>query len=267
MPAPDQTAPHASASREAGWRGSGVLTGAWLLVLALVGSAGWMAAADTPAERRPLDAEIYRGELPDPQVTVAAGPPTEADPRIRQLVVRDLLRPLPASRGGTGNPDAPPKANTPPKADTGPAPPSAGAAGDPVDAVSGSPAASPDAKVLPSVQLAARSDSGGVGASDAGPLPPAVPQARGGQTGRRGGDEGAGRYSVQIGAFRVRANALARAARLSEAGYDARILHAFATRSRLYMVRVGAFDARPAAIAHARELSRDVGMETWPVRN
>jgi hypothetical protein len=33
------------------------------------------------------------------------------------------------------------------------------------------------------------------------------------------------------------------------------------------MVRLGGFDARPAAMAYARRLARDVGVETWPVRN
>ena len=75
------------------------------------------------------------------------------------------------------------------------------------------------------------------------------------------------RYSVQIGAFRDRANALTRAAKVSVAGYDVRIVHELATRSRLYKVRFGAFDARPAAMTYARQLSDELGIETWPVRN
>ncbi|MBK1667139.1 hypothetical protein CKO28_03650 [Rhodovibrio sodomensis] len=77
----------------------------------------------------------------------------------------------------------------------------------------------------------------------------------------------AGRYSVQVGAFRHPANALKRAARLSDAGYAARIVHAQATQSRLFMVRLGAFADRPAASTFARRLAQQLDIETWPVAN
>ena len=64
----------------------------------------------------------------------------------------------------------------------------------------------------------------------------------------------AGRYSVQVGAFRKRANALEQAARMTDAGYTPRIVHQQATQSRLFMVRLGAFPDR-AGRQQARHLA------------
>lgn len=104
-------------------------------------------------------------------------------------------------------------------------------------------------------------------------LPPPVPPARAAAPGRNASDpppttaQPDGGYSVQVGAYRQRANALAQAARLLAAGYAPRIVHARATQSRLFMVRLGAFDARPTARAYARQLARTLDVDTFPVAN
>ena len=104
-------------------------------------------------------------------------------------------------------------------------------------------------------------------------LPPPVPPVRAAAPGRDvsepppAASRPDGGYSVQVGAFRQRANARARAARLSAAGYAPRIVHARATKTRLFMVRLGAFDARPAAQAYARQVTRALDVDTWPVAN
>ena len=92
--------------------------------------------------------------------------------------------------------------------------------------------------------------------------PPAVPA----DTGPRAAPTH-GRYSVQVGAFRDRDNAVELAAQMSDQGYPVRIVHEQATQSRLYMVRLGAFPDRPAALAYATQIARAEGVDTWPVRN
>lgn len=88
---------------------------------------------------------------------------------------------------------------------------------------------------------------------------PAAPAAEGAQP--------AARYSVQVGAFREKANALEQAARMTEAGYTPRIVHQQATQSRLFMVRLGAFPDRAKAGTFARQISDALGVDTWPVAN
>lgn len=103
------------------------------------------------------------------------------------------------------------------------------------------------------------------------PLPPPIPPARAAAPDRATpGPQSTsarqiGGYSVQVGAFRDRANALAQAARVSASGYAPRIVHTRATQSRLFMVRLGAFADRSAADAVARQIAQDLNVETWPV--
>jgi cell division protein FtsN len=251
------------------WHGYGPLTVGWLLVLATAALAGWFVHTSAPGPRPVHTATLYTGALPNPQEAAApTAAAEEIDPRLRQFAARDPLTTAPRD-SGAGAPSAavdpsPARVQQPPQPDemsetSIPAiPVAAEQAGAPGPQVARGPAAN---------QLAALSDALQADAAGAGPLPPPVPRSIVATTSAWPASDTAARYSVQVGAFRMRENAVARAARLSEAGYDVRIVHAFATHSRLYMVRLGAFEARPAAMAYARRLSQDVGVETWPVRN
>ena len=260
------------------WRGYGLLAAAWLVVIAAGGVAGWVVHTGIDPDRPVRTAALHAGLLPEPPAPTATEQAGTIDPRFRQIATRQ-----PGSAGLTNRPAtvADPTATAPgdtPETPAIPRIPAAGSqsdgdrdadgegAGDAVADRSDDPSAEPS-PAASGVQVAARAN-GPAGAADAaGPMPPPVPRSV--VSAPFGGPQAGSvsRYSVQVGAFRQRENAVERAARLSEAGYDVRIVHAFATHSRLYMVRLGQFDARPAAMAYARQLARDVAVETWPVRN
>jgi cell division septation protein DedD len=212
-------------------RGYGLLAAAWLTVLGAGGLVGGIAYQNGPDARPVASAALHTGALPD-------------RPRLSVKTAADATGP--AAAQAAGHPAW--EAVTAPSADRPMRETDAG------QSRTGSPTA---------VQLASRAP----GLEASSPPPPAVPRALAPPSARTEAAEVQGRYSVQVGAFRQRANALARAQRLRAAGYEVRVVHLFATRSRLYMVRLGQFDARPAAIAYARQLARDVEVETWPVRN
>jgi cell division protein FtsN len=272
MPAHNSTDPRAGRGNASPLQGYGLLAAAWLLLLGGAALAGWYVHTSGPGERPVRTAVLHAGELPEPPAPAAtAGRSGEIDPRVRQLAAR-LLATAPVDSAPT-EADAIPSATEPPAAPTAPVPDEIdGAETDSTETSSAETSSAetgpdPETASVPSVQLAARTDAPDSQAEAAGPMPPPVPRSVVSPmlSGAEQGD--AARYSVQVGAFRLRENAVERAARLSEAGYDVRIVHAFATRSRLYMIRLGQFDARPAAMAYARQLARDVGVETWPVRN
>jgi cell division protein FtsN len=257
MPARQGSETDAGPARSAAGRGYGLLATGWLLLLACGSLAGWAVSAVGPVDRPLASAPLHTGSLPEAPAAPPRALGAAIDPRLHQL----------AARGSPGS-----------------GPPQAGArAADRTDAVDRDATQTPDAPAaVPAqsaaapaggsdgparVHVAARGHASATPTTAAAPLPPPVPRPSVGTVRRVPAEDALGRYSVQVGAFRVRANALARAARLSEAGYDVRIVHAFATRSRLYMVRLGAFDARPAAMAYARRLARDADVATWPVRN
>ncbi len=262
MPAHDSIASQAHPLNRTSWHGYGLLAAAWLLFLAAVAVAGWFVQTSSPGERTVHTATLYSGVVPSPPEP-AAQPVTAGaiDPRVRQLAARDALAPVPLDDGA----DAVASSH---QFDAGPgAPPTAPAPAIPV-AIDGVDAPGAEIPAPPSAdRLAARSDAATAGKTGVGPLPPPVPRSIVATAAGWSESDTVARYSVQVGAFRMRENAVERAARLSEAGYEVRIVHAFATHSRLYMVRLGAFDARPAAMAYARQLASDVGVETWPVRN
>ena len=264
MPAHDSIASQARPLAGRPWQGYGLLAVAWLLFLAAVALAGWLVHASGPGERPVHTATLYSGALPSPPEPAAQPLTAQAiDPRIRQLAARDALAPVPLDdradavarppqSGARRAPSAPPAAPVP----------------EIPDAIGGFDDRGAERPAPPPAdRLAARRDATDADTTGAGPLPPPVPRSIVATAAGWPDSDSAARYSVQVGAFRMRENAVERAARLSEAGYDVRIVHAFATHSRLYMVRLGAFDARPAAMAYARRLARDVGVETWPVRN
>ncbi|WP_169816638.1 SPOR domain-containing protein [Rhodovibrio salinarum] len=220
-----------------------LLASAWLLVLACCGGiVGWLAYADAPPHPPVITATLHTGDLPAPSPPKADLVDEEVSPWTLHLAAQDIL---------TSSPDGPEATND-------------------ADAEPETPADTAEISTPPisDLQVAARTDDAqgtdAANSSSAPPLPPAVPQS---DAPRVIETTEAGRYSVQVGAFREIENAIARAQQLSQAGYDVRIVHAFATRSRLYMVRLGQFDARPAAMAYARQLAQDVKVETWPVRN
>ena len=268
-----------------GWQGYGLLAAAWLGVLGAGGVAAWVVHTGVDTDRPIRTAAIYSGPLPEAPAPTATDQPGPLDPRFRQIATR-----VPGPAGLTDLPVAPPAPAVSAAAATAPgdaaaAPGTAipripaGASqsdgetdedGDPAADLSDDRSPHPSAEPFPDpagVQVAALASGPQDETITAGPMPPPVPRSivsapfGGAQAGT------ASRYSVQVGAFRLRENAVERAARLSAAGYDVRIVHVFATHSRLYMVRIGQFDARPAAMAYARQLARDVAVETWPVRN
>jgi len=262
MPAHDSIASQAHPLDRKSWHGYGLLAAAWLLFLAPVALAGWFVHTSGPSERPVRTATLYSGALPnlaEPAVrTVAA---EAIDPRVHQLAARDVLGPVPTEdHAGAPSPQAGARLE-PGDPQSPPIPAIPGATDrflDPGPEVAAPP---------PADRLAVPSDAPEAGTPGAAPLPPPVPRTLVAAAAGWPDSGSASRYSVQVGAFRVRDNAVERAARLSEAGYEVRIVHAFATHSRLYMVRLGAFDARPAAMAFARQLALDAGVETWPVRN
>jgi cell division septation protein DedD len=203
--------------------------------------------------------------VPNPPEPAAQAVSAQAiDPRIHQLAARDALAPVPLDDGADAVPASPPagarlEPSVQPLAPVPEIPDAIDRFDNPGNEVPTTP---------PADRLATLDDTAEAGGpAGAGPLPPPVPRSIAATGSGWPAASSSARYSVQVGAFRMRENAVERAARLSEAGYEVRIVHAFATHSRLYMVRLGAFDARPAAIAYARRLARDVGVETWPVRN
>lgn len=263
------------------WRGYGLLAAAWLVVLAAGGVAGWVVHTGADADRPVRTGALHSAALPEPPAPTATALAGAIDPRFRQIATRQ-----PGPGGLTNRPAAAddPSATTPGDTARTPAIPRIPAAGNqsdggaradtdatahataqPSDEPFPTPSADPSAGSV-GVQVAGRA-AGPEGETAAGPMPPPVPRSV--VSGPFGGAQAGSisRYSVQVGAFRQRENAVKRAAGLREAGYDVRIVHAFATHSRLYMVRLGQFDARPAAMAYARQLARDVAVETWPVRN
>jgi len=293
MPANGRPNLHAEPARR-GRRGEILLAAAWVLLLGAGALAGWLAAAAEPPERAVHTATLHRGDLREPAPANAAA--EAIDPWVRQLAAppslgADARRAEPtaqaepqadlhaeaqaeaeaksrselqtertSSRDAAGDARPHPSANDRARPADGDDGKTAGA--DPAPDLAAGPGA------IPQVRLAARTDGPDAAPPAAGPPPPPpVPRSVVGPATRPAAEETGGRYSVQVGAFRQRENAVERAARLSQAGYEVRIVHAFATRSRLYMVRLGQFDARPAAMAYARRLAQDVGMETWPVRN
>ncbi|WP_200340710.1 SPOR domain-containing protein [Rhodovibrio sodomensis] len=271
MPAQDSTDPRSRGGSQPGSgrgpgsprQGYGLLAAAWLLLLAGAALVGWYVQTAGPGVRPVRTAVLHTGDLPHPPAPAAtAGRSGEIDPRVRQLAARLLAT-------GPAQPSAPADAARAPSASDPPAAPAAPVTQAANGGETGSVDTAPDEATadVPPVQLAARTDGPGSQAAAANPMPPPVPRSVVSPTLNGAGQGDAARYSVQVGAFRLRENAVERAARLSQAGYDVRIVHAFATRSRLYMIRLGQFDARPAAMAYARQLARDVGVETWPVRN
>jgi cell division protein FtsN len=243
----------ANASRRSGLA-YGILAAAWLLILAASGLAGWYVHTNAQTDPRVRTAVLHAGDLPaapEPATATAGDDPEAIDPRVLQLAARESLlsTPEPADRATTGT-----AAPQPPKQDT---PTTAREVAD------RSPTRASNTATR--AQIAARTHVPASGSAASGPMPPPIPRSVITSVNSRASD--AARYSVQVGAFRLRENAVERATRLSEAGYEMRIVHLFATHSRLYMVRLGDFDARPAAMAYAQRLSRDVGVETWPVRN
>ncbi|MDZ7714368.1 MAG: SPOR domain-containing protein [Rhodovibrio sp.] len=134
-----------------------------------------------------------------------------------------------------------------------------------------SPNLAPSSNLAPSTNWAPSADhapsADGSRAPDDGRTPQADPPSPRPAAPAAGALAPAGRYSVQVGAFRDPANASAQAARLSAAGYTPRIVHAQATQSRLYMVRLGAFDDRSAARAYAGQIAERLDIDTWPVAN
>jgi cell division protein FtsN len=242
---------------------------AWLLLLGTGALAGWLVHTSDSDARPVHTATLYSGVLPDPPTSPVAAA-EETDPRMTQLAARDALttiatdgRAADTAAAYTAADPAPERADQRQTAN----PPATAIPAIPV-AVERTDEPTPEANGGPIAnQLAALADAPPAEAADAGPLPPPIPRSLVATASPWPETGSAARYSVQVGAFRVRENAVARAARLSEAGYEVRIVHALATHSRLYMVRLGAFDARPAAMAYARRVGRDVGFETWPVRN
>jgi cell division septation protein DedD len=109
-------------------------------------------------------------------------------------------------------------------------PPAPGATTGPLPAPSESASAT-DARREPAVEPAA-------------PAPSAAPAA-----------EGAGRYTVQVAAFKVREPAAALSARLAAAGWEAYLSEAAGSEGARYRVRVGAFATREAAHAAAERLA------------
>jgi cell division protein FtsN len=285
MPAHDSIASQAHPRKRTPWQGYGPLAAAWLLLLAAGALAGWFVQTSDPAERPTRTATLYSGAVPSPpepaQPEVAA---VEIDPRSRQLATRDVLAAAPADdRVDAIDPLASMTDAQPAGEDMlSPAVPAipvaidraedtrletaAAAAANQLAALTDAPAADAPKAELSQAE-SPQAESPETEAVDAGPLPPPIPRSIATTASGWPAASSAARYSVQVGAFRMRENAVERAARLSDAGYDVRIVHAFATHSRLYMVRLGAFDARPAAMAYARQLASDVGVETWPVRN
>ena len=264
MPAHDSIASQARPLAGRPWQGYGLLAVAWLLFLAAVALAGWFVHASGQGERPVHTATLYSDAVPSPPEPAAQPLTAQAiGPRIRQLAARDAQAPVPQDD----------------RADAVARPPQSGARRAPSAPPSSPVPAIPDAiggfddrgaerpAPPPADRLAARRDATDADTTGAGPLPPPVPRSIVATAAGWPDSDSAARYSVQVGAFRMRDNAVERAARLSEAGYDVRIVHAFATHSRLYMVRLGGFDARPAAMAYAQRLARDVDVETWPVRN
>ena len=280
MPKRVPTDPSAQPPHRGAWRAYGLLAAAWLVLLGGGGVAGWL--VHTHADRPVRTAELHSGALPEPPAPAAAERAGAIDPRFRQLATRDpgpaglTDRPAAAADPPTATPEDTPDDTAATRAIPGL--PAGGRQSDTASDGNGKGAAAPSADPAPAsaetrsenppaVQVAARTDGPKDAPATAGPMPPPVPRSivsapfGGAQAGT------ASRYSVQVGAFRLRENAVERAARLSAAGYEVRIVHVFATHSRLYMVRIGQFDARPAAMAYARQLARDVAVETWPVRN
>jgi cell division protein FtsN len=266
MPTPDSTASGQRNRTRGPWHGYGLLAVPWLLLLGTGALAGWLVHTSDSGVRPVHTATLYSGVLPDPPTPPVAAA-EETDPRMTQLAARDALTTI-ATDGRAADTEAAadpaPGRSERPQADTLPATDVPAIPG----AIDSAEEDVPDVTAAPSAnQLAARTDAPAAQAADAGPLPPPIPRSLVATASPWPETGSAARYSVQVGAFRVRENAVARAARLSEAGYEVRIVHALATHSRLYMVRLGAFDARPAAMAYARRVGRDVGFETWPVRN
>ena len=286
MPAHDRIASGATPGNRGPWQGYGLLAAAWLLLLAAGALAGWFVHTSDPAERPVYTATLYSGAVPSPpQAAQPAVAASEIDPRLRQLATRDILAVAPvddaadpvdpragvtdALRDGDDTPS--PIVPTIPAAidrdaETRPLETAALPAADQLAARIDAPEADAPQTDAPQTELP-QAELPQSEAIDAGPLPPPIPRSIAVTGSGWPAASSSARYSVQVGAFRMRENAVERAARLSDAGYDVRIVHAFATHSRLYMVRLGAFDARPAAMAYARRLASDVGVETWPVRN
>lgn len=288
MPAYGRPNPHTQPARR-GRRGYVLLASAWLL-LGAGALAGWLAVSSRPAHRPVHTATLHRADLPRadlPEPARANAPAEAIGPRVHQFAARPSpsagahqIEPAAEADPAPGTePDSKPEEARETAGDTRPRPgtspsaqPAAGGDGTDADAAA-NPAPEPttdattDPAAIPQVKLAARTDKSDANPPPAGPPPPPVPRSVVGPAARPAAEAAGGRYSIQVGAFRQRENAVERAARLGQAGYDVRIVHAFATRSRLYMVRLGQFDARPAAMAYAHRLAQDVGMETWPVRN